>query len=361
MAIFLEYHDVEALDYLPLQCRPLRPVELPRTVAPPIGGTVLLIAGTGRPKRYHVWERYRIRSAEKHEEETYLLPADRVFYQPPIRLTDPLLAAVLRSRAGREFWMIEDGQDAELMGLLQYGDLEQKKLEIYQEDEPADDGGAEERFWSEVIADRPRDGDPYGIRAKLRQRRGATELEVEDLRNFRDLPSYVPRGARKLGGELIVVGRPEKRKTGANGIGSLWEARQKILKTAGRPGQGEFRKQVLAMFAGTCIVTGCTIERVVQAAHLVPYSSSRLQKVHNGIALRADIHMLFDLHLLRIDSRSNRVNLQPDLQGTEYWQYENNQLTFPAKLLAMQEFREALTQRWQIANTVTEGEGKEDE
>ncbi len=374
MTTYVEYHDVDALDYLPLKWRPLRPVELARTPAPPIGGIVLLITGIGTPKRYHVWERYRVRGVETHDEGTYLLRADCVYFSPPVPMTDLRSAVVFRTKRGQDFSVFDDAEraEAEVMTLMDQDkkdrvkaeerdqnfwmldDTQGAKIEALMDQEEGDRVGAEERFWSEIIGDRPHDADPYGLRAELRRARGATDLEIEDLRNYKRLKKYVPFPARKLGGEPFVTMRTRNRRTDVDDIGSLWRERQKIISTAGRPGQGEFRKQVLVMFGGTCLVTGCAIERVVQAAHLVPYSTSRLQKVHNGIALRADVHTLFDLHTLRIDSRSNCVHLQPELAGTEYWQYNGKQLTFPSGLLAMQKFREALIRRWQIANATAE-------
>ena len=44
-----------------------------------------------------------------------------------------------------------------------------------------------------------------------------------------------------------------------------------------------------------------SISETLEAAHIIPYKGSSTNHIQNGILLRADIHTLFDLDLLRID------------------------------------------------------------
>ena len=61
-----------------------------------------------------------------------------------------------------------------------------------------------------------------------------------------------------------------------------------------RKGQREFRKCVLKMFDNKCAVTGVNVEKVLEAAHIIPYAEEPYHDISNGVALRADIHKLFD-------------------------------------------------------------------
>jgi predicted restriction endonuclease len=57
---------------------------------------------------------------------------------------------------------------------------------------------------------------------------------------------------------------------------------------------------------------------VLEAAHIFPYRGPQTNHVTNGLLLRADLHVLFDLGLLRIDADSLTVELDPILNGTSY-------------------------------------------
>jgi hypothetical protein len=66
----------------------------------------------------------------------------------------------------------------------------------------------------------------------------------------------------------------------------------------GRPGQQKFRKDVLAK-CPACIITNVSMPLVLEAAHIKPYKYKGDNDASNGIALRTDIHLLFDAnHLL---------------------------------------------------------------
>jgi len=67
-----------------------------------------------------------------------------------------------------------------------------------------------------------------------------------------------------------------------------------------RPYQNIFRKNILNVFQSTCIVTGVTIENVLEAAHIKPVEYKGDDSFNNGLCLRSDIHQLFDSNNLRI-------------------------------------------------------------
>src|SRR5438309_1748593 len=61
-----------------------------------------------------------------------------------------------------------------------------------------------------------------------------------------------------------------------------------------REGQGTFRVRILDAYGRRCAVTGESSEPVLGAAHIQLYLGPASNHVQNGIALRADIHRLFD-------------------------------------------------------------------
>jgi hypothetical protein len=110
---------------------------------------------------------------------------------------------------------------------------------------------------------------------------------------------------------------------GAFDIANLFDARRKVLAAiVRRQGQPEFRRNLFAAYGGQCAITGCQEPATLEAAHISPYLGPKTNHVQNGLLLRADIHTLFDLRLLRIDPSTLCVQLARgiaehyrDLQG----------------------------------------------
>jgi putative restriction endonuclease len=61
-----------------------------------------------------------------------------------------------------------------------------------------------------------------------------------------------------------------------------------------RLGQGAFRKLVLDAYGRRCAVSGEHTVPVLQASHIRPFAEIRKHEVTNGLALRSDVHTLFD-------------------------------------------------------------------
>jgi hypothetical protein len=78
-----------------------------------------------------------------------------------------------------------------------------------------------------------------------------------------------------------------------------------------RKGQSRFRDEVLAYHGGKCCVSGCADEVLLEAAHIAPYKGDHSHDVQNGLALRVDLHRLFDRFLLSIDDREMVVCVSP--------------------------------------------------
>jgi len=114
---------------------------------------------------------------------------------------------------------------------------------------------------------------------------------------------------------------------------NIIDARQKVLTSiVRRQGQTKFRAALLKAYEGKCAVTGCTIEALLEAAHIVPYQGADTNVVSNGLLLRADIHTLFDLGLLWIDPDHRVVRLAEALRDSEYRNWADEPIFVPQHL-----------------------------
>lgn len=110
---------------------------------------------------------------------------------------------------------------------------------------------------------------------------------------------------------------------------NMVDGRQKVVRELiRRQGQPQFRKKLLRAYAGKCVVTGCHVTAVLEAAHIAPYFGAESNAVQNGLLLRADIHTLFDLGKLKI-TPEGKVELHEELLGTDYKNYEGITITPP--------------------------------
>lgn len=121
-----------------------------------------------------------------------------------------------------------------------------------------------------------------------------------------------------------------------------------------RNGQGRLRDDVLAAYGQRCAVTGAEVEAILEAAHIVPHSlvGTKGMDPRNGVLLRADLHGLFDAHLLglRLDSAGGppTVVVADALRETEYGVFHGRQLVLPADPCMLPGMI-AVSHRWSIS------------
>lgn len=91
-----------------------------------------------------------------------------------------------------------------------------------------------------------------------------------------------------------------------------------------RRGQQKFRQNLIYAYEGKCAVTQCSIQELLEAAHINPFSKSGNSGniTSNGILLRSDIHTLFDLGLLKITT-DYKVEIADDLKGDPIYKVLN--------------------------------------
>lgn len=147
-------------------------------------------------------------------------------------------------------------------------------------------------------------------------------LEIENLLDVFITDSQNPLVTSKLSKIVVRVGQQKFRDNlKVNEEHPVDKVTYKAIKT--RRGQPEFRQTLLSSFGGRCCVTGCIIEGVLEAAHIVPHSIETNYSITNGLLLRSDIHTLYDLNLIGIDG-DGKVFISSALKESEYWAYHGS-------------------------------------
>lgn len=121
---------------------------------------------------------------------------------------------------------------------------------------------------------------------------------------------------------------------GAFDSSSIEDARERVAASiVRRRGQQAFREALIKRYHGRCVVTGCDVVAVLEAAHIVPYQGVATNHPENGLLLRADIHTLFDLGLLAI-TQDLLVVVHPSLFGTSHGELNGRPLFLPPDLVS---------------------------
>ncbi len=117
-----------------------------------------------------------------------------------------------------------------------------------------------------------------------------------------------------------------------------------------RRGQPKFRQKLLKLYNRTCIVTGCDVVELLEAAHVLPYSIKKDFSLSNGLLLRADIHTLFDLGMIAIDPESMQLKVNVALiESSDYGVLNNIDIGYRLTKLhhAYKICEEGLNWRWE--------------
>ena len=111
---------------------------------------------------------------------------------------------------------------------------------------------------------------------------------------------------------------------------SVADERQRAFRAIRiRRGQPAFRAALLEAYAKRCVITGCAVEDVLEAAHVTPHRGQLTNHVSNGLLLRTDIHTLFDCGLLAIHPDTRRVVIADGLKGSSYAKIADTPLRLP--------------------------------
>jgi hypothetical protein len=97
----------------------------------------------------------------------------------------------------------------------------------------------------------------------------------------------------------------------------LFQQREKEVVSRRVRLQKQLKEELLAIDGITCAITGETILRVLDAAHIIEVAANGADAIENAILLRADIHRLFDARLFRIRENEGAVEIIGQL--SEYY------------------------------------------
>ncbi|MEE3663226.1 HNH endonuclease [Brenneria sp. g21c3] len=99
-----------------------------------------------------------------------------------------------------------------------------------------------------------------------------------------------------------------------------------IQRRRTRKGQLLLKRKLLEVYGASCSITGCETIEVLEAAHIISHAESGINHSENALLLRADIHILFDRNLLKIDPENFKIILDDSLKNTEYWNLNGKKL-----------------------------------
>lgn len=118
--------------------------------------------------------------------------------------------------------------------------------------------------------------------------------------------------------------------SGAFTFEGMGDARERTLgDVMRRRGQPAFRAALLLAYEGRCVLSGCDASEALEAAHIYPYKGEYTNHVTNGLLMRADLHALFDLGLLTIDSVTMTAKFTDSLKTSHYRPLHGVKLRLP--------------------------------
>jgi len=88
-----------------------------------------------------------------------------------------------------------------------------------------------------------------------------------------------------------------------------------IIRRRGHP---RFRQALMRAYGGKCAFSKCEIREVLEAALIRPFRGAQTYHVSNGLLLRADLHTLFDLGQISVDTDSMTVVISKHLENSTY-------------------------------------------
>lgn len=113
--------------------------------------------------------------------------------------------------------------------------------------------------------------------------------------------------------------------------GTLDSRRKVIASVIQRQGQKQFRERLLVAYLQQCAISRSNVIQTLEAAHIYPYRGIESNQVSNGLLLRADLHILFDLGLIAVDSSNMTVIISASLKETMYEAFDGALLHLPSQ------------------------------
>jgi hypothetical protein len=318
------------------------------------GGTVYVLTGLGKPKRYYLWEAFTIDDVQ-FDGTQYTVSGPGWVLLPPQVLEGKDFDKFKASCANFvSFRAIDD---------LPYKDTLRKLADQFHL--PAVSGACED-FCTELIKMLPKNGDAYYYRGTVRQWLGKTDGAREDFTRAVQLGTNFPQEAAAAmeAPSAAPAATPPTARTSTTPLAAQVVAKGVFAQQAGkkpagvsdvtwravvqRRGQEDLRQKLLQAYGGRCAITNHSGEPALEAAFLVGDAASGPQEVSNSVLLRADVRTLFELNLIRIHPKTGVVIVADELRRTNYGRLHARRLRLPEKK-EERPSREALQQRWEAS------------
>jgi hypothetical protein len=155
-------------------------------------------------------------------------------------------------------------------------------------------------------------------------------VDAQALARSRAIEFAVTEGLEFIAGDHVPV-QDHTETSGVESIDPHIDSRvRRLMNTVVRPKQAKFRSELVSAYAATCCLSSEAVIETLQAAHIRPHLGAAQDCVQNGLLLRADLHILFDNHLIGIDSNL-RIVVSPRLSGTIYEAFSGARLRLPSE------------------------------
>jgi|GEM_PF-2909899 len=351
---FLQYFNIEKMGRFPNGAEALLTTRMGvfsklAAVQQAKGGTVYVISGFGKPKRYVLWEAFTIEEITKQDDQFVVSGLGKVLL-PPAELS------------GKDFDKFKSAC-ANFIGFRKIDD--QKYTETLKKLADANTKAklspACEKFCDELVAAFPKMGDAYYYRAHVRQHLGnaagakadyeqAIKLGTNFLTESQTALANPGRQASGSGSEPVSPPSSTKDGIAAQVVSKgVFAAKAPTGVSVGvwqgvlhRRGPEEFRQKMLAAYGGKCAVSGADAEAALEVTLIDPDGPS---EPTNALLLRADLRTLFDLNLLRVHPKTRKVFLAEGVQNGTYARLWARPLRSPSSKDAAPSFT-ALEKRW---------------
>lgn len=130
----------------------------------------------------------------------------------------------------------------------------------------------------------------------------ADENSLSIIRNILDLPSSIIKTGIAPPAVTQAIFQKRERKT---------------VSILSRPKQQKFRKDLLNI-QSSCLLSGVTSTTVLQACHIIPVKNDGVDHASNGIVLRSDLHILYDIGYIKI-LEDGSIQLSNQLLSDPYY------------------------------------------
>ncbi len=310
------------------------------------GGTIYVITGLGKPKRYYLWEAFTIEDIS-HDGEQYTVTGPGWVLLPPQALEGPEFDKFKAACANFVSFRAIDDQP--------YRDTLKKLADKFH---VKDVNAACEKFCDELVKQMPKMGDAYYYRGTVRQRLKKADAAKEDFTKALQLGTNFPTETQEaLAGQAAPAAKGgDKERVAQQVTAKGLYAQTGAKKPAGvsevawravllRRGPDELRQRLLKAYDGRCAITNHDGEEALEVAFIEGDAAGGPAEPSNALLLRADVKTLFDLNQLRIHPRTRKVILAEPLQKTSYARLRARTLRLPEKKEERPSL-EALQKRW---------------